>query len=605
MEPWKKMILLTVCIIFMLPLTACGGNKSNSNTALPGVPADRQYTFWLRVGDEHYTDYAENPGVEYLKTLSYGTDANGNPKKIDMSFTIPVPGSEADNFNTLIATGQYMDVMDLSAYSGTALDLYNNGIAIDITDYVKKYMPNYTAFLDAHPDLKATATNVIDGEKRYIQLISYLDSVGYMWGGYQYRRDWIVKYGVNPVDGSAFSGAYTAFNPDGTPNPDSWVDNVVFPSGGSDPVYISDWEWMLGIFKTAIKALNISDGYPMSLYYPGYIETGDLVCAFGGGDATWYKNADNQIVYGATSDDFRTYLQAMNTWYQNGWIDTAFPEHTSDQFFSIDNTKIFSGKVGLWYGLLSSLGGRLAKSDDPYLNGFVSYTAAQPINDIYGSDAQKNKTPFAMYQQGQEGVKFIITTAAKDKDLEILFTFLDYMYSKEGAVIRTFGLSKEQYDVTHNAFMTENGFTEGAYKVVVDPDGVTRYQVYQDILDRGLENAVKPGRLFAMDLNSLKSKSGYLKGYQSSLDRWTQYTNTGWLSGSFTGQLSADDSKTYTKVNTNVVEFLTKNVPSFIKGTKNPFSDEDWNAFVNALNKYGPDKVTVIFQELADRMYAK
>jgi hypothetical protein len=603
MKLWKKLITSIVSIILLLSAVACGGNKTPSSDL--SIPADRQYTFWLRVGDEHYTNYAENPSVEYLQTLSYGTDANGNPKKIGLSFTIPVTGSEADNFNTLIATGQYMDVMDLSAYSGTALDLYNNGVSMDITDYVKKYMPNYTAFLDAHPDLKATATNVINGENRYIQFHTYGDKVPDMWGGYMYRRDWIVKYGVNPVDGSAFSGAYTAFNPDGTPNPDSWVDNVVFPSGGSDPVYISDWEWMLGIFKTAIKDLGISDGYSMSLYYPGYVETGDLVCAFGGGDATWYKNADNQIVYGATSDDFRTYLQAMNTWYQNGWIDTAFPEHTSDMFYQIDNTKVFSGKVGLWYGQVSSLGGRLAKSDDPNLNGFVSYTAAQPINDIYGSDAQKNKTPFAMYQQSQENNTFIVTTAAKDKDLETLFTFLDYMYSADGAVIKSFGLNKEQYDVTHNAFMTENGFTEGAYKVVVDPDGVTRYQVFQNIQVSGYADANKAMRLPGLDLYSLVSNSAFDKGYQSSLDRWTQYKNTGWLSGSFTGQLSADDSKTYTKVNTNVVEFLTKNVPSFIKGTKNPFSDEDWNAFVNALNKYGPDKVTVIFQKLADTLYTK
>jgi len=50
---------------------------------------------------------------------------------------------------------------------------------------------------------------------------------------------------------------------------------------------------------------------------------------------------------------------------------------------------------------------------------------------------------------------------------------------------------------------------------------------------------------------------------------------------------------------------MTKNVPSFIKGTKDPFSDADWNAYVNALNKYGPDKVTVMLQALADKLYAK
>jgi hypothetical protein len=601
MKLWSQYISLTVCICFMLPLAACGG-KGTENDAT--VPTDRQYTFWLRVGDEHYSDYAENPSVKYLQTLSYGTAASGDAKEIDLSFYTPVTGSEADNFNTLIATGQFMDVMDLSAYSGTALDLYNDGIATDITEYVNNYMPNYTAFLDAHPDLKATATNFIDGEKRYIQIFMYLDDSADMWGGYLYRRDWIVKYGVNPVDGSAFSGAYTRFNADGLPNLDSWEDNVVFPSGGSDPVYISDWEWMLAIFKTAIEDLGIPDGYPMSLYYPGYLETGDLVCAFGGGNATWYKDPEDQIVYGPTSDDFRTYLQAMNTWYKNGWIDKAFPEHTSDMFYQIDNAKIFSGKVGLWYGQVSSLGGRLARSGDPYLDGFVSYTTAQPINDIYGSEAQQNKTPFAMYQLSQEATGFIITTAAEDKDLETLFAFLDFMYSEEGAAIRTFGLSKEQYELTQDEFMTENGLTGGGY-TLVEEDGVTRYQIYQEVLDQGLDGAIAAQRLPGLELKSLLSKSGYLEGYTRNRERWTQYTNTGWLSGSFYGQLSLENYTIYSKTNTNMTEFLTKNVPSFIKGTQDPYSDEDWTAFVKALNKYNPDKVTVMLQTLADDLYAK
>jgi hypothetical protein len=601
----KKIFALLLSFAIMLPLVACGGSK-NDGSSDGSIPADRQYTFWLRSGDEHYTDYAENPGVEYLKTLEYGTDEDGNPITIDMSFSYPPAGSEADNFNTLIATGEYMDVMDLSAYSGTALDLYDDGIAMDITEYVNNYMPNYTAFLESHTDLKATATNVVDGEKRYLQLYIYLDEVPIMWGGYQYRRDWIVKYGVSPVDGSAFSGAYTAFKPDGTPQPDSWEDNVVFPSGGSNPVYISDWEWMLGIFKTAIEDLGITDGYPMSLYYPGYIETGDLVCAFGGGNVTWYKDPDNQIVYGATSDDFRTYLQAMNTWYENGWIDTAFPEHTSDMFYQIDNTRIFTGKVGLWYGAMATMGGRLAQADDPYLNGLVSFTAAQPINDIYGSEAQQNKIPFAMYQASQESSSYIVTTSAAEKDLETLFTFLDFMYSTEGgSPIRSFGLSKEQYEVTQNAFMTENGLTEGAYTVVLEADGITRYQVLQDILDKGLEGAVKAQRLPGLNMELLRSSSGYLPGYTASVERWTQYPNTGWLGGSFTSQLSAEDSQIRTKTNTNLSEFLSKNVPSFIKGTNDPFSDEDWNAFVNALNKYAPGKVTIMLQGLADTLYSK
>lgn len=67
-----------------------------------------------------------------------------------------------------------------------------------------------------------------------------------------YRRDWIVKYGKHPQTGQAFTGGYTDPN-----DVDSWTDDVVFPSGGTDPVYISDWEWMFGSFTEAMAASGL------------------------------------------------------------------------------------------------------------------------------------------------------------------------------------------------------------------------------------------------------------------------------------------------------------------------------------------------------------
>ena len=58
---------------------------------------------------------------------------------------------------------------------------------------------------------------------------------------------------------------------------------MVFPSGGDEPIYISDWEWMFDIFAKAMDDLGITDGYCYAPYYLGYLETGDLSSGFGGG----------------------------------------------------------------------------------------------------------------------------------------------------------------------------------------------------------------------------------------------------------------------------------------------------------------------------------
>ena len=164
---------------------------------------------------------------------------------------------------------------------------------------------------------------------------------------------------------------------------------------------------MLNIFNTALEEEGISDGYGMSIDYTGHYGTGDLVSAFGGGSSTWYIDADT-VKFGGNSEDFRTYLQALNTWYANGWIDEGFAENSSDIFYRIDSTSVHQGKVGLFYEAMGTLGSLLDISDglpnspeNGYTNGIMMFGASAPINDIYGGLQQQGKEPFTMYQVSQ------------------------------------------------------------------------------------------------------------------------------------------------------------------------------------------------------------
>lgn len=67
---------------------------------------------------------------------------------------MPVTGSESDNFNTMIGTGEYPEILDLARSSESPQAMYENGVLMDITEYVEAYMPNYLAILDANPELK-------------------------------------------------------------------------------------------------------------------------------------------------------------------------------------------------------------------------------------------------------------------------------------------------------------------------------------------------------------------------------------------------------------------------------------------------------------------
>ena len=597
-----KKILIFGTLAGVISLAAAGCSKDGGS----GAGTSRSFTYWMAQGEDtsYYANYDENPSVEYLLSRDYkGQD--GKEDKVDIEFLIPATGSAENNLTTSISTGDYADIMDMSLYKGSVLDLYKDGIIMDLTQYVEDYMPNYRKFLEERPDLKMTATNIVDGERKYIKLYTYIKDTQNMdqWCGFMYRRDWIVKYGTNPDDGSTFSGEYTVKNDDGSWDVTSWVDNVVFPSGGTDPVYISDWEWMLEIFKKAIDEQGIDDGYPMSLPYGGFHGMGDLVCAFGGGSPSWYKDQNNTIQYGLNSDDFRVYLQVMNGWYQKGWIDTAFPEHSNDMFYKIDDSKVRQGKVGLWHGILSQLIGK--SEGDGFAEGAVAFAARQPINDLYGTAEQKNVIPYTFYQMSLEGGPIVITDKAEDKDLVALFTFLDYQFSDEAMLLKRMGLNKEQYEATQNELYTKHGLTEGAYTVTVNEEGIKEVEFVDTLKnDTGLEQAARANRFFGVDSvpdGYRKVNNDETETWKHSMQEWLAFESK-WLSPSFFGQLSAEDSAVYNKINNNINEFSQKNVPNFIKGTSDPSNDKDWESFKKALGKYKPETVTEMLQTLLEEL---
>ena len=603
MKSMKQLIALILTVTMMLSLTGCDSSNSSSG----GIDKKNTFSYWIVAAEDssNYVDYRDNPGIQYLLSKSYGE----NNKKLELEFLAPAAGNARENCVTMIGTGEYSDIMDLAYYPGTALDLYEEGIALDLTPYVEQYMPNYLAFLEENPNLKLTATNLVDGEPKYLQLYSYGTGKGqlYNWCGWCYRRDWIVKYGKNPVDGSSFSGSYTEKLEDGTDNKESWVDNVVFPSGGSDPMYISDWEWMLDIFQTALKEEGIADGYGMSMYYPGYIESGDLVSAFGGGSGGWYKTPEGVFQFGPVGDGFRTYLQCFSTWYKNGWIDKAFTEHSSDLFYKVDSKSVRQGKVGLWFGLEADMFNKMNTGEEN-MQDIMVFPACNPINDIYGTEEQQNKEPYCMYQVGQEGTSIMITDKALKKDLPTLFAFLDSLYTYDFAKLKSFGFSKEQYEEIKPEFYTEHGFTDGGYydSGTVNAKGQKVYYYSEAFVNDASNAAAKPIRIVGLDGED--GTTEMVKPFQTEASKRVQklwastYINSGCLPSSFEEQLSSDDAKTFSKIQTQVREFLSKNIPSFIKGDKDPFNDDDWAAYLKAVSKYSPETNTKLFQDLYDSL---
>lgn len=585
----KKALAVILTLATIICIVSCGG-KTGGKSANETV----EITWWIPRGEDstYYMSYDDNPAVRYLETMQF------NGKNIDLKFTVPISGSERDNFNTLLMTEDYCKVFDMSYCTSSPEELVNDGIIWDLTPYMKEYMPHYMEIIENDPSLAPYVYNIVNGEKKVLSLYSITYEILGNFMGLNYRRDWVAKYGKNPFTGAAFTYGYTD-----PADYNTYYDDVVFPNGTSDPIYVSDWEWMFGIFEKAIADLGITDGYCISLYFKGYSEAGgNFASAFDGGTQMWFRDKSGNAAFNGSSEAMKTYIQMMNSWYKKGWLDKNFAEHTSDQVFAIDSAKINSGKIGAFIGRRGNTGGQM-DNGDKLTKGIMIYGARPVINDVYGSDAMKYNEPYSLYQYSRLRGNLCISKKASEEDLKTILSMLDYLYTEEGGCLLAFGMTKEQNDVLQDPTYAKYNLTNGAFNREILADGSIAYHRDEKLLDdNDLASAMAAKRTaigyyskgFIPALNE-----SYTKCALQAMAEWDYYYNTGYIDKALRNQFTSDEAATYSKVYANIDTYMSQNIPKFITGALD-VNGVDWDNYVKMLNKYSPNKVTAIYQRVFD-----
>ena len=592
-----SLIVVALIAAAVFTLVACNNNPDT-------------FTIWLQPNADikaAYDNLNLNPVIAYVE----------HKFDIKFKFLIPAAGSEPDQFTLLTADPDCPDVMELSFYSGGMSDLVDDGVAIDLTEYIyptdgsKSYFPNYAKVLDDDLGLKNSIRTL---DNKYYSLSTIDDQVRAPWGGYMYRTDLVLKY-ATAEDSFTLNG--------NTVNPATWTsnDDIVFPSGAKAPDLISDYDWMFKILYRAVAGGDLN--YVMSLFYPGYIETGDMISAWGVSGA-WYKevvNGQTTVKYGPNTDSFKQYLQKMNEWWNAGYIDTTFTSHATDQFFEIDKPSYGTGRIGCFYGYATILGNALNEEDDP---------ATDAVDDdidlraCYMPRLTKDSEPISFYGGSRTNRNLMITTNALNKDYEKLFAALDYLYGEEGALMTRLGLNKEQYaelkaddidfwdaEVTLTAEEQQIAGVSSATQKVSDigayhlDTSIGKY-VYWNDMELGVKRAYEQC-LSAMSFWGMcaDSKFQYLKlndaRREAAYEIWNAYDNIGYIDLQvYAAKLSSKDNYDYTVNYNRLVDYMKMEVPKFIKGTYN--FEKNWNNFCDDLIMKGCNKNTGYLQSVFDAM---
>lgn len=290
----------------------------------------------------------------------------------------------------------------------------------------------------------------------------------------------------------------------------------------------------------------------------------------------------------------------MNTWHENGWLDTKFETRASDMFWEINFTGIGQGKVGLWVSGRGLLGSKIRETsihEDDQKDAMV-FATSLPVNDVYGNEVAKYVEPYTLYQQNILGTPTALTNKAEDKDIETLFTILNYFYSKEGGLVRTIGLNEEQYaSMDFEPDLYKEIDVKAAYSTGKDEEGKDVYK-FAIPEDQELTLALKAVRMGAGLQIEGNSEKGYNldRRYDSvvnhAVELWTKYKSTGYILD-YNTLMDERDSTNYNKINTYVNDYMSQAIPEMIKNGLG-----NWDNYTTTLNKYGPSQVTDIYKKL-------
>ena len=268
-------------------LAGCGGSDSSSASAASSGAAS------VPAGEIVYPTYPLADGTKtisvYMRDSTSGVVSNWGDIKcfqvaadklgVNIQFIHPAVGSEADQFNLMIASGEYPDVIqwDFRSSAMSLEQLIDSGVLINMNDLIHTYAPNYLDLMESNESYrKEGVTN--DGE--YAAFYGYSGRAP-LSGGPTIRADLLKEYGLEV------------------------------------PVTVDDWTNVLTAMKEHGHQYPMTTGKDRS----GHVWFTVLFPAYQTSNSYCLDPASGEIVYGPITDNFRTYLAKMHEWYQDGLID--------------------------------------------------------------------------------------------------------------------------------------------------------------------------------------------------------------------------------------------------------------------------------------------
>lgn len=326
---------------------------------------------------------------------------------VKVDFQHPAAGNGNEQFNLMIASGKLPDVIenDFTLYPGGPEKAIADKVIIKLNDLIDKNAPNLKKYLDKNPAIKKEISTD-DG------LIYVFPGIGIgnfaVSGGLMLRKDWLDELGL------------------------------------SVPETIDDWTNVLRQFKEKKGAKT-----PFTLRLADFNR--DMFNgAFGVGTEFYQENG--KVKFGPYEAKYKPYLTQLNAWYKGGLIDPDFATQDAKSF----DAKASGDGAGAFFGFI---GGNMGK----YLNAKQGQdTKYDLVGAPYPVLSKGEEARFVNKPYDYRGAGSAAITPA-NKNPEATAKWLDYYYSDEGHMLKSFGIEGQTYTMV-------NGYPKYSDLILKNPD---------------------------------------------------------------------------------------------------------------------------------------
>ncbi len=367
--------------------------------------------WWPKVNTtQFYNSAAESPIFLAMEELT----------NVNFDFIHPISGQEQENFNIMVSSGDYPDLISgvETYYTGGGDAAVESGIIIELSELIDKYAPNYSIARTATDTIKKeTVTD--SGNMVAIHRVYKMPEEG-AWYGPAVRKDFLDDAGLE------------------------------------SPVTFDDWYEML----LAFKELGVKN--PFTITKQGLPALNSFVGGFGiSGSGTTnisFFQIDGVVKCNVLEEGYKEYLAMMSQWYSEGLVDQDFLTNSSfdDQIARASNDAGAFIVPQAFFPILKM------NSTDENFEVIAVQNPVKKEGDI-ANLRQSNYTT-------SPNVAISISTACVYP--EIAVKYLDYFFSEEGNMLANYGIEGKTYTMVDGEYQ----YTDFALN---NPDGMTLVQLLE------------------------------------------------------------------------------------------------------------------------------